>query len=206
MKNKIPDIMESVKPYLEQLLDVARHDLKYHEHQGDLQPGDLTPEEVLGEVLIAASDGWEKRPESVSTRMWLFRLEDRIIHSLITGEEDSRSRWEFSMEEAVPELPAPFADDVYLDWNQPDEKDRWEDTLFGFEPVAEELVEEAEEVSRDFEPAQRRVWLLYQKYGFTIPDIARIVRLSPVQVAEMVKDTGEALREQLKRSTGPEQT
>lgn len=204
MKDKKPDIMESAAPYIGQLLETARHDLAYHEHRGDLEPGDLTPEEVLGEVLIAASDGWDKRPESVSMRLWLFRLENTVMHSLIAQEAENRGRWAFSMEEPVPDLPVPFGDDIYWDWDQPDEEDRWEDALFGFEPVAEELVEEAEEISRDLEPVQRRVWLLYEKQGFSIPDIARIVHLPSSRVAGMVRDAGAVLQERLVEKTGQE--
>lgn len=201
MKEK-PDVMGSVKPYLDQLLEAARHDLKYHEHRGDLQPGDLTPEEVVGELLIAANSGWEKRPGSVSTRMWLFRLEDKVMHDLITREEDNRSRWEFSMEEPVPDLPTPFSDDTYWDWNQPDEGDRWEDAIFGFDPMGEELIEEAEEVSRELEPKERRAWLLFEKYDFTIPEIAGIINLPAGKVAEMVRDAGDTLRERLDEKAG----
>lgn len=203
MKEK-PQVIQSVQPYLDQLLEAAGHDLKYHEHRGDLQPGDLTPEEVVGELLIAATSGWDKRPGSVSMRMWLFRLEDKVMHDLIAREEDNRSRWEFSMEEPVPDLPTPFADDIYWDWNQPHEKDRYEDVLIGFDPMGEELIEEAEEVSRELEPQERRAWLLFEKYDFSILEIAGIINLPADKVAGMIRSTGDTVRERLDKRSGPE--
>ncbi|MBN2720288.1 MAG: sigma-70 family RNA polymerase sigma factor [Proteobacteria bacterium] len=194
MSDPKSEFMLKIMPWLTQLLDIARHDLRYHMARGELQEGDLTEEEIVGETLIVAFNGRSRKPRNVSWRLWLFRLEDRIMHRLIGREEKNRSRWAFSMDEPIPDLEAPLGDDVFWDWYQPDEKDRWEDVLCGYEPLPEELIAKAEKAAADLEPPDRRAWLLHGKFNFTVPEVAQILQKPPSSVAKTIRHTGEKLK------------
>ena len=194
MNHPKQEFMVKIMPYLSQLLDVAGHDLRYHIARGELQEGDLTEEEIVGETLITAFDGRFRKPRNVPWRLWLFRLEDRVMHRLIGKEEKNRSRWAFSMDEPIPDLAAPLSDDVFWDWDRPDEKDRWEDVLCGYEPLPEELIPKAEKAAVDLEPPDRRAWLLHGKFNFTVPELAQILHKPPSVVARAILHAGEKLK------------
>lgn len=202
MRDEKLEFMENLKPHLGTLLELARHDLGYHEARGDIEEGDLTAEEIVGETLIAAYRQRKGRPESLSWRPWLFAIEHKVMHKLVDEEENNRALWAFSLEEPVPDLPSPFSDDIYWDWNQPDERDRWEDVLLGFEPVSEDMIQEAEELMRDLEPTARRVWLLYEWFDFSISEAAQITGMKPTEAARILRETGEKLKERLRRDIG----
>jgi len=197
MREERQEFMERVNPHLDTLMELARHELGYHLARGDVEEGDLTAEEIVGETLIAAYRQWKKQVKQRSWRSWLLGLESRVMHRLVDEEEKNRSLWAFSLEEPVPDLTSPFGDDIYWDWHQPDEQDRLEDVLLGFEPIAEDLIEQAEEVSRQLEPVARRVWLLHEMYDISIPEAARITGIQPSEAAKIVRETGKLVRERL---------
>jgi len=183
--------LKRIEPHLDVLLETARSDLRYHEARGDLRPGELSAEEIVGETLIRARHDQERRPPELSLEAWLLGLEARVMIRLLEAEERARELWAYSLEQPIPKPPPPLSDDTYWDWHQPDDVERWEDVLSG-EPVVAE--EPAEEHVAALSPLVRRAWVLLDRRGLSVRDVALILRRSMDDVADLVREAREALR------------
>ena len=63
-----------INRHLKELYRFVRHQLAYSESVGDLIPGELSPEEVVDEVLLRAYREFVKNPTQREMRAWLLQL------------------------------------------------------------------------------------------------------------------------------------
>lgn len=161
-----------VEPHLEELIRAARRDIRYHQHLGDLAPGDLTPEELVGEALLRAWRSRRRRPSEVSLRAWLLGTQHRVLQKVIQAEHLERDLWAVSLEDPVP--PAPLFDDEasFWEWYQPDDVTRWEDVIPADLPPAGEMPDVEEEATHGLEPEPRRVLLLHDEHELPLAEVA----------------------------------
>jgi RNA polymerase sigma factor (sigma-70 family) len=126
------DFHSAVDPHLSTLSHFARHLVRYAESRGDLQPGELDPDDLVSDVLLRAYDEWAKQRPTEPVRGWLMRLAQRQLQS-----ETVRSRRErgqtIPLEKSAPLTPpseeVTTLGEEILDFYQPDEALKIEDVL-----------------------------------------------------------------------------
>lgn len=184
-----------VEPHLDELLAAARRDLRYHQDLGDLQSGDLTPEELVGETLLRAWDSRGARPETVSLRAWLLGTQHRVLQRLLGDEERLRTLWAVSLEAPVPTEPLYDDDEEFWEWYQPDDLARWEDVVADEDtPLPDEAIEVEALGTPDVRAAvdrlavqPRQALLLRDRHGLTTVEVAYALRLSVTETARTVR-------------------
>ena len=188
--------MEAVRPHLDELLENARHHLAYHEAAGDLPERKLTPEELVGETLIVAFSGRERRPDDVPLRDWLLGLQTRTLDRLLDKEAQDRKLWAVSLEQPLPTLDPLEVDDNFWDWYQPDAVERYEDVLPS-QPQRQQssALVELLEAARQLPRPQWRAWLLSEVHQLSPKNVAASLREGVDKVAQLAKDAAERLRE-----------
>ncbi len=186
--------MEAVRPHLDELLDSARHHLGYHEAAGDLPEGRLTPEELVGETLIVAFSGRDRRPKEVPLREWLLGLEARTLDRLLLQEAQDRQLWAVSLEQPLPKRDPLEIDDSFWDWYQPDAVEKVEDVIpskvdrRGGRAVVR-LLEAARELPRD----QWRAWLLAELHELSPENVAASLRSGIARAKELAEQARKRL-------------
>lgn len=174
-----------VEPHLEELVRAARHDIRYHQYLGDLEPGDLTPEELIGEALLRAWHSRRQRPEEASLRAWLLGTKHRVLQRLIEQEHRERALWVVSLEDPVPPAPLFDDDESFWEWYQPDDVTRWEDVLPAM-PSAGEMPAATEEATQRLEPEPRQVLLLHDEHELSLAEVALVTGKTMREMAEML--------------------
>lgn len=187
--------MEAVRPHLDELLESARHHLGYHEAAGELQEGKLTPEELVGETLIVAFAGRDRRPENVPLREWLLGLEARTLDRLITKEARDRQLWAVSLEQPLPKRDPLEVDDTFWDWYQPDAVEKVEDVLPSkVERRTGRAVLELLEAARELPRQQWRAWLLSELHELSPENVAASLRSGVAKAKELAEEARKRLR------------
>lgn len=172
-----------VKPCLRELFDAAGRELRYRVALGDLRAGDLTADELVGEVLIRAWRDRHRRPPGLGLRAWLLALLFRVLKDIVRREARFRKLAEVSFE--APPPPEPFYDDdeSFWEWYQPDDATRWEDIVDKPSLTPEELAAVDEEFTRTLDPRTREVFLLSDMHRIELPEIALALGMSLSEAA-----------------------
>lgn len=76
---------------LKGLYRFVRHQLAYFESVGDLIPGELSPEEVVDEVLLSAYREFVKNPAQREMRAWLLQLARKQLAAAVKRSRAERS-------------------------------------------------------------------------------------------------------------------
>jgi len=92
---------EALQPYLKHLYAFVRREIQYYESVGLLPEGELTPADIVDDVVEAALSLWEARP-SGSLRPWLLQLALRRLRQYIQAAR-KRPSPEIPLEELVPQ-------------------------------------------------------------------------------------------------------
>lgn len=169
------------RPHLNVLLEFAGRELHYHEARGDLAPGELSAEQVVGETLLRAYYDRGKRPPSLAFRSWLLGLEQRVLGRLLDPDERARGLWSVTGDELLPEpLPA-REDDAFWDWYQPDDAG-WDDLGPSSGSGPDDLHE-----ALGLPPRLRRAWVLHDRYSLSVPEVAVALRAREQTVAQLIR-------------------
>jgi DNA-directed RNA polymerase specialized sigma24 family protein len=119
--DKTVSFMDAARPLVPDLLASAKHHIRYHQAIGD-RIDELSPEELVGETLIRASDRGTSRPDGVPLRSWMLALEMRTLDDLVAHSAEERKLWSFSLDQPIPPPTATDFDDSFWDWYQPPEE------------------------------------------------------------------------------------
>jgi RNA polymerase sigma factor (sigma-70 family) len=182
-----------VAPYLDELLRAARREVRYRVALGDLGRDDLSPEELVGEVLVRAWRDRRRRPESLSVRVWLLALVFRVAESIARREARFRKVATVSLEAPVPPEPIYDDDEEFWEWYQPDEMTRWEDVVEDIAWSPEELAEGDEDIAR-LPYRMRQVFVLHDIHGVKLPDVARAAGVDMNEALRLLNDARRRVR------------
>jgi DNA-directed RNA polymerase specialized sigma24 family protein len=178
----------AIAPYMGELLDAARRELRYRIALGDFGPDDLTAEELLGEVLIRAWNDRHRRPGSLAVRTWLLALLFRVAKSLAQRERRFRKMASISLEAPVPPEPIYDDDEEFWEWYQPDEETRWEDVVDAPVATPEAAAAADEELMRGLDPVAREAFLLFELYRVPLPEVAVVLGRTVKETARLVEE------------------
>jgi RNA polymerase sigma factor (sigma-70 family) len=195
-----------VERYLDELYSFAAREIRYHESLGDLEPGELTAEDVVSETTLTALQVFARKPRQATFRGLLHHLALAIIEHWALHSRERRRHERLRLEKGVPVERDQVPDmerDIFV-YYQPDDLLTWEDTIPDASmPSPEEIpaIEEewaAMEALLNSLPAdQRTVFGLHAIEGVSLEEIAAMRRQPLQDVKELYEQGREALRARL---------
>ena len=124
---------EAVAPHTETLLEAARRQVQIQQQAGALGPDDLTPEELVGETLVAAYDGRQRYDaDRLSMRAFLLGLQTRTLRRLARAETTHDARTPISLDDPVPVDESQDAvEEAFYEFRQPFDVETYGDYVPG---------------------------------------------------------------------------
>ncbi len=195
---------EALQPYLKHLYAFVRREIRYYESVGLLPEGELTPADIVDDVVEAALSLWDARPAG-SLRPWLLQLALRRLRQYLQAARQRPSP-EIPLEELVPQedWSTLRQDSEIWEFYEPDEVLAWEDILP--DPTAPppdefimnaELDEPLQQALASLGPRVREVFVLYALEGLKEEEIARLYGWDVDQVKKYLVMARDQLRERL---------
>lgn len=195
------DISSYVNVNLPRLQRFIQREIDYRESQGQLQPGQVAVEDVVGEAIANALSEQHESPERMKLEPWVHRLAMQAIDQLaLENSEDGH----VPLERSYREQNVRASDEARLQFHQPDEQLSQENVIP--DPTAnnpEELVARRELISlvettlRDGGRNEAEAFILYTIEGFTPEEIAEITNCSVEEVRASIRKGGEHLQRAL---------
>lgn len=196
------DIHSWVNANLARLERYIARELRYRENAAGLRPGLVTREEVVDEVIATALGDGEEKPELLSLERWLYRLAMRTITDLANRNGDDLSAVPLERSTRKPNVRA--SDEPQLQFHQPDEMMRGEDTI-GDARVAtpediaatDEMIDLVEAALLGARQQDREAFILFAIEGFTLEEIAATTDRKSPEVKKSIEMAREHLRKTL---------
>lgn len=122
---------EMAEPYVPALLAAARQQVNREIAVGNLQPGILQPEELVGETLVQAWASRHGRREPTPVNQWLLGVQEDTLQKLMDKERQVHEPIALSLEEPVsPDPPEnDYDDNEFWQRVEPIEGDYWMDVI-----------------------------------------------------------------------------
>jgi RNA polymerase sigma factor (sigma-70 family) len=195
------DISGYVNVNLPRLQRFIQREIDYRESQGQLQPGQVAVEDVVGEAIADALSEQHESPERMKLEPWVHRLALRAIDRLAAeNSEDGH----VPLERSHLKQNVHASDEDRLQFHQPDEQLLEENVIP--DPTAnnpEELAARDElmtlvettlgETGRD----EAEAFILYTIEGFTLEEIADITSHGAEEVRTSIRKAREHLQRAL---------
>jgi RNA polymerase sigma factor (sigma-70 family) len=183
------DIAEYIAINLPALQNFVERALAYRESIDELQPGQVMPEEVVDDAILAALGEEEERPEKISLERWIYRLALRAIDHVAQENGDGEMGAALPLEGSTRERNVVASDEPRMQFYQPDESPTAESLIpdpDGTDPERQfadgESVAEIDRALRGSAPEDRDAFVLHVIEGFTIDELAVITDRGPEQV------------------------
>jgi RNA polymerase sigma-70 factor (ECF subfamily) len=194
-----------MEDHLPTLYNFVRREIAYHVSMGDLPPDRLTPEDVVAAVAMRAQRQFVKKPESRDIRGWLIQLALDEIEGEVrrSHAEETLAPIEADIPEAPPQPAVSTFGDELLDFWQPDEDLKVDDTTPAPAPTPEEILASCEleeylaRTLAGLPPAWRRAFVLRYVEDFPVPEIAGILGTTAQQVESDLVRARSALAQRL---------
>jgi RNA polymerase sigma-70 factor (ECF subfamily) len=182
------------------LFEAARRELRYRTALGDLDAGELTPEELVGDVLVRAWQDRQRRPPHVGLAAWLLATLFRVVTWHVRRARRLKALAGPSLETTLPPGPIYDDDEEFWEWYQPDEILRWEDVVrdAAATPEAEAAVDEA--LTRALDPRARELLLLSAVHDVPLREAAAALGLSSRDVTRLLSTARRGIDHMLGRS------
>jgi RNA polymerase sigma factor (sigma-70 family) len=195
------DISSYINANIIRLLRFVERELRYRESIAELNPDQLSPEEVVDEAIAnALGDG--DRPERVSLEPWLYRLSMRAIDDLAARSQEDPNSVPLDKPARRPNVSA--SNEAQLQYHQPDEDDTEGALIPDRGTATPEETAASDEMVRMVEGAllgskreDREAFLLFAVEGFTPEEIAVISDRPPEEVRVSITRARDFLRKAL---------
>jgi DNA-directed RNA polymerase specialized sigma24 family protein len=187
---------ENTRPHMERLIGAARYDLDYYVDQGELHPGDFTPEEIAGETFLYAWDHREKRPEQASLEGWLLGAQHRLLREMVREARDYREKKALSLDEQIP--PDAYAEGQATRHQygyQPEAEITWEDVTPGAEPVDVNVPLFTNEDTFHLDPDARHAVMMHDEFEMDLTEVAFTMERSVKDTAALLGSARTSLHE-----------
>ena len=197
------EVRSYVDANLDKLKRFIARELRFRESNGQIEPEQVSADEVLDEVIVSALSA-EERPGNLTTERWLFRLARQTVGQLARAENENGA---VHLEQGAGTRNVTASDEEFLQYHQPGEVVN-EESVIPDPGIAtpeetaasEESIDELERAMRGFAPAEREAFLLYVIEGFTIEEIAEITERPPQAVRKAVLAARERIIKKLPAS------
>jgi RNA polymerase sigma factor (sigma-70 family) len=201
------DIRSYVNVSLARLERFVDRELRYREAGGLIEPGWITRDEVIDEVIATALADGEERPQPLSLERWLYRLSIRAL-SEIDARNHEHVPTAVPLETSARKQNVRASNDSQLQYHQPDELLLEEEVIADRRALTPEEIAASDEILQQVESAllhaparDREAFVLFAIEGFTVEEIAAATDRSVDDVRASIA----AAREHLRRTLpGPE--
>ena len=174
------------EPLLDELRRAARHEIAYYTALGDYERDLIDADELVGEVLSRAWRDRKRKPPHTSLKAWLLGLVYRVADAIAAKQRRLAEVRNLSLEATVREGVLYDDEESFYEWHQPDEVTRLEDVLPDPQPTPEEIAAAIEEAPAALGATDRRVLLLHDTHGLTLPEIGAVVLRSVEESREVL--------------------
>lgn len=195
------DVASYVNANLFRLNRFVDRELRYRENIGQLEPDQVTREEVIDETIAAALGDSLEKPERLALEPWLYRLAIQAIEELANRNPQEAST--VPLDQATRRANVGASDEVHFQYHQPDETMTQQENIRNPSVSTPEEIAASDEMISLIEGAllgarkeDREAFLLYAVEGFTPEEIAAISDRS----VEAVRSSVIAAREHLRKS------
>ncbi len=165
------DIANYVDVNLPRLRRFIQRELDFREREGQIPPGQVAVDDVVGEAIADALGEQHDKPERMKLEPWLYRLAKQAI-----GRLSSENLGERNVATAQDGIADPTAD-------TPEEL-----------AARHELINLVETTLRDAGRNEREAFILYTIEGFTLEEIADITNRSVEEVRASIRKAREHLQ------------
>ena len=162
-------------PTLKQFIE---RELDYRTNSGQLRQDQVSPEEVLDEVILSALSDGGPGSRFLSEESWFQGLALQAIRRLSEANADSA---DVSLDVPARAQNVTGSDENILQYHQPDDQPQGEGVLRDSNVrtpeeifLSEELVAQLDIVLRELSAPDREAFVLYTLEGFTIDEISRL--------------------------------
>jgi RNA polymerase sigma factor (sigma-70 family) len=192
------DVRSYLNANLRRLRIFVEREISFRENSGDLEPGAVSVEEVLDEVVARALDENIEKTDRIGLEPWLYRL---AIQSLNDFSRSATSNDEVDIQGRARSRNDMDGDEARLQFFQPDEAITAEDGIADDKASTPEQLAYSDEMItlvqfalRSASRLDREAFILFAIEGFSLKEIATIVDRPPEQVRQSVHKAREALR------------
>jgi RNA polymerase sigma factor (sigma-70 family) len=186
--------MASLREFIERELNFRINSAELHEDQ-------VTPEEVLDEVIVAALTEEDTGSQFLSEESRFHGFALQAIRHLTAANSDSG---DISLESPARTQNVTGSDENVLQYHQYDDRPQEEDILADGNVrtpeeifASEEMVAQLDLVLREVNARDREAFVLYTLEGFTIEEISRLQGRSPEDVRKSIQHARERVQKKL---------
>ncbi len=192
------DVRSYLNANLRRLWLFIEREIYFRENSGDLQPGSVSSEEVLDEVVARALDEKIEKPDRIGLEPWLYRL---AIRSLDDFSRSAGSDGEVDIQGRSLSRNQTDGDEARLQFYQPDETITAENAIADDKAstpeqlaYSDEMISLVQFALRRASRVDREAFILFAIEGFSLKEIAVIVDRPPEQVRQSVHNARVALQ------------
>jgi RNA polymerase sigma factor (sigma-70 family) len=200
-----------VGPHVKRVSHFVRHVLAYREAIGDLNPGELSSEEVVDAVLVRAYQEFVKQPPRRSLKRWLIEVAREQLGTEVRRLKSWHARTSVHIDEDVPETPpeeyVTRLGEEILDFHEPEEDLTLEDVIPDLRLASPEEQAASDELRWCVAAALaglplewREVLLLHHVEGLSGAELARAAGKSPAELDRILDQARGYLRQRLVES------
>ncbi len=192
------DISSYLNVNLPRLQRFVQREIDYRDSQGQLQPGQVAVEDVVGEAIANALSEQNESPERVKLEAWVHRLAMQAIDRIAW---ENREDGHVPLERSHGRQNERASDEARLQFHQPDERLLEENVIP--DPTAnnpeelaarDELIALVEATLRDAGRNEAEAFILYAIEGFTPEEIADITNRSVEEERASIRKAREHLQ------------
>jgi len=185
-------------PALKQFIE---NELSYRTNSGQLREDQVSPEEVLDEVMLSALSDGGTGSRFLSEESWFQGLALQAIRRLLEANADSA---DVSLDVPARSQNVSGSDENILQYHQPDDQPQGEGVLRDSHVrtpeeifLNEELVAQLDIVLHELSAPDREAFVLYTLEGFTIDEISRLSDRPPDQVRKSIEKARDRVQKHL---------
>jgi len=185
-------------PALKQFIE---NELSYRTNSGQLREDQVSPEEVLDEVMLSALSDGGTGSRFLSEESWFQGLALQAIRRLLEANADSA---DVSLDVPARSQNVSGSDENILQYHQPDDQPQGEGVLRDSHVrtpeeifLNEELVAQLDVVLHELSAPDREAFVLYTLEGFTIDEISRLSDRPPDQVRKSIEKARDRVQKHL---------
>lgn len=186
--------MRKLKQFIESELD-------YRTNSAQLREDQVTPEEVLDEVMVNALSEEPAASRFLSEESWFQGLALQAIRRLAEANSGSG---DVSLDAPTRAQNVTGSDENVLQYHQPDDQPPGEGVIRDTNVhtpeeifAGEEMVAQLDIVLRELKAPDREAFVLYTLEGFTIEEISRLSDRPPDQVRRSIQQARERVQQKL---------
>ena len=196
-----PALENWVNANLARLEAYVDHELQSRVVTGQIREDQISPEEVVDEVMVSALSQEDHRVGLLSPESWFHRLALQAIRRLIRSNADTGN---LSLDAPAGQQNVTGSDENVLQYHQPDDslpeesviRDanvRTPEEIF----AGEEMVAQLDIVLHEVKTDDREAFVLYTLEGFTIEEISRLAGRPAEEIRKSIQHVRERVQKKL---------